>query len=1304
MSRIVIADLPEIQDLSEVELQEVYGAGRPVRRKSRESFPGIVHLELLERREVFSATGLQGLVQAPTAAGIAVELQGSKVEKDAAGNTVFTQSDKGSVIRKSVFSPTGQLVSYERVQDGMWVAAHFQGGKLCTVITSKSGVQRIRQDFAADGTTMTKETQFDDQGKLVIETTWTGSKKQVTTYVDGKTAVVQISQKNASNADILIYEETWSGGFKTSQTTNSASGDLISKWQKNGNYEIETNVNNGTRDEWTYFIRTQTLAGTNQTKVTRYPVVHERFSDLKALSDTLATQVAQEKKAGHTIVNPGQMEQAITVLVTKPILRETWMINGARIKVESWSYQTGAIPLNVLNVPGQQLYQIWLTSRETTGTYDPADYLKQVRENKINGVLRERTVSGPDGILEEESWDSQGQQLTRKIYGQYYSDTWTETYEYTTEVTGTGKAKTTKTFVSMSSYRKNGVLERRVWFNSTGMTQRYYYQTENGVLRTTMKETFVGTTHKIVDLTNPEAAKVSILVFEKLDKDGVPVNERVLHTESFIGDRKVEETDFHTNGKVAIHWHEINADSQCRTYYNDKGQKTEQWILKGDRPESRRVYDPATGRDQKFIVMDQAGSRIQQVEWEYRSNGDVIKRSRDFQQAGQQEIQRREWLNGSASAYYLWNWTGNIQTCVVQRRYETGRLISDIEKAPDGTVVKDFAWRWTQVSTLVGYNWQSTQTRNIGRKCYDLTMPPGFSLSWGDAQKAADSVGAAVADAGEWIDGKLIDPIVEAAKKATEEAKKLEEVTKKLITRIEAAGKTLTKRIAETVPLLSEANAALKDLRKTAFSKLSWDELRQRANRVVNSTLQATGREVQAIKTSIGTAPSYIVQTRDTAVKDAKTALDETNKKVGDVKLGVTTAYQGVKDKIGTVVSESKTVWESGNAAVGKVVAVVKGLVSEDLFKVTADSVGKLSFNFATGGYYADFELLKGLKVDSEGFKALMTGDFKLPEIDPMSALATLSGLKSSVTTNYESVRQSQYAASAGANVYFSSRRMTEWAGPGTVARAVAAAIAGASGQTLAEAKSHFSLELEDLATWLQQRGAEDAPKLAVQILHAVLNQTALNLPQLSVRFTPVDFTFNYSVGGAIGSAGSAAGVNTGTSVTVSHSAFAIVWKGSTGSDPLSASINNLQSLRLKGGMDDFNALALRELKKLNLPGSKFLKEVLLTGHAGVDSDNALDKTVMNKLSDMLGVNATELLANYKKGNPIIDLSGNSRIKGKLTSQLEELAIGNKGSAEVTKLQFNLNTLSFEIEFVVHHKYASGSLADIGKQIAGMVS
>ena len=643
---------------------------------------------------------------------------------------------------------------------------------------------------------------------------------------------------------------------------------------------------------------------------------------------------------------------------------------------------------------------------------------------------------------------------------------------------------------------------------------------------------------------------------------------------------------------------------------------------------------------------------------------------------------------------------------MVQRQYDNGRLVSDVEKAPDGTVVKQFAWTWMQMPTWtrsgIKYKWTSLQTKQIGRNCYDLKMPAGFSLySWNDAKTDG---GAILVGVGEWGDGQVVDPLQEAARKASEETKKLEAATIKLMPKILAEGKKLVSRIAGILPTLGDANAALKAIRQSAQHNLPWAAIGEKASQRAK-TIKSTAENLAApIKNAVDGGIKTAADIRDSATKSGQTALAAAKGSIDSAKTNIATSAKGLQDEAKKVEVNGKQAWENGKAAAGKVVDVIKGAVSEDLFKIEADSVGKLSFNFATGGYYADFELLAGLKVDSEAFKALMTGDFKLPEIDPLTAGASLSGLKTSVTTNYDAGRQDQYEAHGGANVYFASKRFAEWAGPGTLARAVALAIAGDGGQILQEAKSHLSLELEDLATWLQQRGATDASKLAVQILRAIVDQTSLDLPELSLKVTPVNFTCNYSVGGAVGAAGGTIDADTSTSATASHFGFSIVWKGTPGGDPLLDSINKLESMKLQGGMEDFNALAMQELDKLNIPGSEFLKEILLTGHVGVDSDNALDKSVVNQLSDMLSVDAAELLAEYKTGNPIIDLSHNSRIKDGLISQLKKLAVGNQKSAEVTKLQFNLNTMAFEVEFVIHHKYASGSLADIGKQLAGMVS
>jgi hypothetical protein len=829
-----------------------------------------------------------------------------------------------------------------------------------------------------------------------------------------------------------------------------------------------------------------------------------------------------------------------------------------------------------------------------------------------------------------------------------------------------------------------------------------------------MKETFSGHTHKIIDLKTAGRSTVSILTFEKLDEENKPVNERPVWTQVYKGETLVEETGFHSNGKVASYWYSLNGQTNCRTYFNERGQKTEQWILNGDRPESQRVYDPATGRDHRFRVFDESGNKIHQVSWQYESNGDVIKRARDYQEEGTQEIQRREWINDVASAYYLLDWSvkGNDWVCVVERHYEDGRLVSDVERAPDGTLVKDHRWNWvrTSVLTISGgkpkttAKWTAIPTLRYGIDCYELDKPQGFGLGYTpeqlnkDLENGRDEVGAQVAPVGKVWDETVARPMGDQWERAEAE---YQARYKAKIEAIGRAGDRALSVIGASFQKLFNANNALKAIRKATQSGMTWQDLKERAG-IASKNAISEGKEVAS---DIKEAPADAAAARDKIVRDAKSEVDSAKSDIDKAQKEVGSAHEKLTTTAGGVVTAGKSVWEETKKAAEPIVQMVKAVLTEDLIKVEADSVGKMSFNFATGGYYADFELLKGWKLDSEGFKALMTGDFRLPEIDPLTAAQTLTDLKTSVTTNYETVRQAQYSEHGGANVYFASRRLTEWAGPGTALRDGTLAVFGDGEQAIAEAKSHLSLELEDLVTWLQQCGAKDAPKLAVKILHAIATQTPIEVPGvLSLKSTPVNYTYKYSAGGAAATVANAVGVDASASATTSHFGFAIVWEGDLGSDPLLDSINNFQSMKLQGGMDDFNALALEELDKLDLPGSDFLKEILLTGHVGVDSDNALDKTVMNKFTEMFGIDASELLAAYESGNPIIDLSQNSKIKNSLTSQLKGLAIGNDKSAEVTKLQFNLNTMSFEAEFVVHHKYASGSLADIGKDLVGMVS
>jgi hypothetical protein len=581
MSRIMIEDLPEIQDLCEAELQEIYGAGRPVRRKSRESFPGIVHLELLERREVFSASAMQPLLQAPTADSVAVEMQGSRVEKDAGGNTVFTQSANGSVVAKAVFSPAGQIVSYERAQGNVWVTASFQNGKLSTVTSTKAGVSVIRQEFGTDGV-LTKETQFDSKGKKALETTVNGSTRQVTVYIAGNTARLQTFKMNSSlKKEVMIYEETWNGGKRISQTWNTDNGELKSRWATNSDYRFEVAVVNGIRDERTFFKGVQ--------------ILHEQYSDQKDLLKALANQMAQEKKAGHIIVNPGQTEQAITAITAKPILRETWGNDGKLIRTESWSYQTFAAPLNV---PGAQFYNMILASRQTGTTYSGNRVISEVFSG---GVLIERSLTEKGVKIQTEKWNSSGE----LVWSEVRSGTLIKRSDYKTVTLILGTSKVRETFASFSSYEENGVRTQREWGDLTGIKLREIYAIRNGKPTLSLEERFEGSTRTVqYFLADGSAVKQTFVSGKETRRD--------IYAKGVL----TQMIEFHANGKMKQQ-RVIDGNQTVIVSFDSAERKTERKIYAGGKLQILQGYVPGSEKPALLQVWDTSGRVIHKTTYAY---------------------------------------------------------------------------------------------------------------------------------------------------------------------------------------------------------------------------------------------------------------------------------------------------------------------------------------------------------------------------------------------------------------------------------------------------------------------------------------------------------------------------------------------------------------------------------------------------------------------------------------------------------------------------------------------------------------
>jgi hypothetical protein len=81
-------------------------------------------------------------------------------------------------------------------------------------------------------------------------------------------------------------------------------------------------------------------------------------------------------------------------------------------------------------------------------------------------------------------------------------------------------------------------------------------------------------------------------------------------------------------------------------------------------------------------------------------------------------------------------------------------------------------------------------------------------------------------------------------------------------------------------------------------------------------------------------------------------------------------------------------------------------------------------------------------------------------------------------------------------------------------------------------------------------------------------------------------------------------------------------------------------------------------------------------------------------LKSALGLDVTLLRQKFVAGNPVVDLTGTT-VANRLSSLLAKLAIGNEGSAQVNKLEFNVGTLSFNAEVTIRHRHSWGSVGEI---------
>jgi hypothetical protein len=400
---------------------------------------------------------------------------------------------------------------------------------------------------------------------------------------------------------------------------------------------------------------------------------------------------------------------------------------------------------------------------------------------------------------------------------------------------------------------------------------------------------------------------------------------------------------------------------------------------------------------------------------------------------------------------------------------------------------------------------------------------------------------------------------------------------------------------------------------------------------------------------------------------------------------------------------------QSSNSALAAPAAVqstVQNLLDTKVVAFDVTTKGSLSFNLDTGAYAAKIELPAGVTLDTSALKALMNGQFALPKVEPVQALSALGGLKTSVSSDYDQVQAKLFQQYGGGNVYLSTERFTDWASPENVAGTLGSGIltGGANaGQALQEARDVVLGELGNIYTWLKHKAPQEAEATVAAALKGILTGQDVDTPYLALKFVDVNQSYTIGLGGAAATIADGLGAgSTSRTVTATHKGFALIWKGPGDSlDSLTNSLNSFDGASLEGKAD-FTSMIGRLANRPELKGLGQLAEAVLSANPSA----LADQLVTTKLSSALGVTRSQLSQLYQPGNPIIDLKS-TPLGAQLGKLLGNLAAGNEGSAQVTKLQFNLNTYEVTAEVTVRHRHSWGSVNDIlkavGKQIGEWV-
>jgi hypothetical protein len=489
------------------------------------------------------------------------------------------------------------------------------------------------------------------------------------------------------------------------------------------------------------------------------------------------------------------------------------------------------------------------------------------------------------------------------------------------------------------------------------------------------------------------------------------------------------------------------------------------------------------------------------------------------------------------------------------------------------------------------------------------------------------------------------------------------------------------------------------------------------AENQVGTTIAAAGKEfVAAISSGAG-----IVNELSRQFADAKERVVNELAKSGEfINSNLAKMEQGVRTEIGRGVAEvKKAPWYQ---EIQKFLTKFSRVVAYDLASETA-----LSFNFRTGAYDAQLEFIPGVTVTSQDFEALLSSGSALPDVDVMEVASTAAaGVKlAEKSNNYDERRRRAFEGHSRTDVYYSSRRFAKWASTETLLNhGVKAVITAGYGvnDALQDAQHHFMTELDDVYSWLQSRAKLEGERLSRTVLRDVLkclitgkspSELGLSIPRLSIRTDSVAYVYEVEAAGVTEVIGrvldevqAAVGINWGKfedalneklsklGMNSPHIAFVITWDSDVEDGPaLDAAMNEFDEVQLSdvdSAQERYDLLleALQELVDAPPAGVNLgpIKQLLGFMKQSANVQGVVNARVQKALAEAIGFDPAAVELRYDQSVPIIDLT-NTPVREKLEGFLDRFALGNEGSASVTRLELNVSNYALSCDASIRHKH-----------------